>query len=378
MKIKKYIANTLQEGKSRIFRELGDDAVILSTRNINKPGDSTASLIEIVAAIDDNIKQIDAEEKAPERNRFQAEKETNTDESQPFYEATGKMFDEIGVVKSMLAELGDLVRYKNLGSLSPVNSQLYKVLLSSGFSEDFALSIILKANANNTNNNLLALIKQCADLIINQIEILQPLNIAEAKQVITFIGSTGSGKTSSLIKLAIILKLILQARILIVSTDTQKVGGPDQLQTYSSIAGIQFRTAHNNQDLKDIITKENQYDFILVDTGGFSQYHSNGIEELNNTLYKIESNYTFLVLQSNLNYSSLVSNIKVFKQFKPNGIILTKIDENFEFGELFEVLLKEKLPIAYYCTGQNIPDDIEPADKEKLAELIISTKSIEV
>jgi flagellar biosynthesis protein FlhF len=377
MKIKKYIANTLQEGKSRVLRELGEDAVILSTRNINKPGDSSASLIEIVAAIDDNIKQTETIEPTPNRNKYQ-EPEENTDENQLFYEATSKMFDEIGVVKSMISEVTDLIKYKNLSNLSPVNTQLYKILLDSGFTDDFAFNTILKINGNNSNNNLLALIKQISQFVIDKIEMMQALNISDNKQVITFIGSSGSGKTTTLIKLAIILKLILQARILIVSTDTQKVAGPDQLQTFSSIAGIQFRIAHNNLDLKEIISKEIQYDFIMVDTSGFSQFHSASIEELHNTLYKIESNFTFLILQANLNRSTLISNINTFKQFKPNGIILTKIDENVNFGELFEALLKEKLPIAYYCTGQSVPDDIEPADKEKLAELIISTKSIEV
>lgn len=378
MKIKKYIANSLQEGKSRILRELGDDAVILSTRNINKPGDSSESLIEIVAAIDNNIKQQEIIEQ-PIMPRFKApEPEISTDDNQLFYEAAGKMFEEIGSVKTMLTEIGDLIKYKNLGSLSPINSQAYKLLLESGFSEDFALSLILKINANNSINNILAIIKQSAQTILEQIDTLPPLNKSDEKQIITFIGSTGSGKTSTLIKIAIILKLIIQARILIVSTDTQKVGGPDQLQTFSSIAGIQFRTAHNNQDLKDIIARENNYDFIMVDTNGFSPYHTQNIEELDNVLYKIESNYTLLVLQSNLSKAAIRANLKTFKQFNPNGIVLSKADETETWGELFEILIKEKLPIAYYCTGQNIPDDIEPADKSNLAELIISTKSIEV
>ena len=376
MKIKKYIANTLQEGKSRIIRELGDDAVILSTRNINKPGDSQSSLIEIVAAIDDNIVLSNEQDTPPQRKK--PREENIPDENQIYYEATGKLFEEIGSVKTMISEITDLIKYKNLGALSAINADMYKQLLNSGFSEDFSLNTVLTVNSNNSTNNIIHFIKQCSEYIIKQVELVQPLNKSDNKQIITFIGSTGSGKTSTLIKLAIILKLILQARILIVSTDIQKVGGPDQLQTYASIAGIQFRTAHNNQDLKDITTKENQFDFIMIDTSGFSPFHLASIEELDNTLFKIESNFVYLVLQSNLNRSSLVSNIKTFAKFKPNALILTKIDECVDFGELFEVLIKEKQAIAYYCTGQSIPDDIEPAEKEKLSELLISTKNLEV
>nr|HPI20615.1 hypothetical protein [Candidatus Kapabacteria bacterium] len=52
MKIKKFIATTLQEGKALVLKELGDDAVILSSRNVKKPG-SSQEFVEIVAAIDE-------------------------------------------------------------------------------------------------------------------------------------------------------------------------------------------------------------------------------------------------------------------------------------------------------------------------------------
>ena len=64
--------------------------------------------------------------------------------------------------------------------------------------------------------------------------------------------------------------------------------------------------------------------------------------------------------------------IKGFEKLRPNALILTKFDEAASIGQIISAIKKSEIPIAYLSSGQRIPEDIEPATKEKFAEMILS------
>ena len=57
--------------------------------------------------------------------------------------------------------------------------------------------------------------------------------------------------------------------------------------------------------------------------------------------------------------------------FKPEGIIVSKLDEGTIYGAIFNVCQKAKLPLLYFTTGQRVPEDIEEATQERVAALIL-------
>jgi flagellar biosynthesis protein FlhF len=373
MKIKKYIASTIQEGKDRVIRELGDDAIILSTRTVNRPGSGEAAVIEIVAAIDENASPRETvrehSENIPATYEEEISEANNPTPSNGF-DLNDRVFDEILELKSSIIELTEYIKYKNLSSFSPEIRSLYKMLLDADLSENLSLNTIIRMN-NSPKFKSISPARLAGEILTEKIKFSDSLTKPNEQKIICFFGPTGSGKTTTLVKLAIIAKLILEGQALIICADSVKIGGADQLQAYSSIAGIPYRYAFTNEDLKDAISKEHNADFIFIDTPGAGQFNNSIINEIENLLSGIRLDHKYLTLQSNYSKSALNSCIKMFKRLKPTSIILSKTDEAINYGEMTEALISGNIPISYFSTGQNIPDDIEQAEQDRFISMLL-------
>jgi len=194
MKIKKYIAANIQEGKNRIFEELGENAVILSVRSIPNSDNIDDMLVEIIAAIEPNANSNKSPLKynsdsiitnAPEQ--FPAIDETDNIQHQ-----FNRLFNEVDQLKSQIYELTEIIRFKNISALSPNARKLYKILLDSGISENMSLNTIIRLNINDTNINIREIVRDAGKILLERINFGDVIEKKEKQQIIGFIGSNGS------------------------------------------------------------------------------------------------------------------------------------------------------------------------------------------
>lgn len=373
MKIKKFIASTLQEGKSLILKELGDDAIILSSRNLKKPG-SRQEYVEIVAAIDDTPFS------PSQKSILQKQKELSTLNSQAnesddgFLLIANQIKFEINSLKEELQNSLDNIKYPIKKIIGKDLGNLYKELVELGFSEIYATALIGRCVEEGISNyeKGLSFVKK---IVLEKVYIKN--RVAPKGRIInSFIGSTGSGKTTALIKLAIVSKLVFEAEVAVISADMYKVGGSEQLQTLCSIANIPFKTVYSAEELKDAVEKENSNAHIFIDCFGTSHLNLDKINELKELFKEIKLDETYLVL-SLTNRNSVVNRaIKNFGMLEPTGLILSKSDETDGAASFIENLEGVKIPICYVTNGQKIPDDIEPATEELISSLIFNKRAI--
>jgi flagellar biosynthesis protein FlhF len=388
MRIKKFIVSNMQEGHEMIERELGKEAIILSSRNTKLQNGTSA--VEIVAALD---------EKNLLENKIKSNTFNNSSLLKPKQnegltnEINTKLISEIASLKDVINEMSENIKYKYTGTMSPNLAKIFKILRNSDISEDFALEIIGRITIKGYANEFKQAIDEARRVILNRLKFANPIAKMKSKQIVTFLGATGSGKTTSLIKLAIISKLLNKSNVLIISTDTYKVGGFEQLQTLASISGIAFATAYSPEELKNIIREESKFDLIMIDTVG---RNPNNYEDMKNIMEfqkAVSPDLTYLVISATTSESALENTISKFERFlidkseinekndekAANNInnkktelatIITKVDESSGLGNIVSALHKRDLPLAYFTTGQLIPDDIEPADSEKLNEYL--------
>ena len=376
MRIKKFIASNMQEGREMIERELGNDAIILSNRNTKLANGTPA--IELVAALDNKNNTVN---NANSKTNIYAnstiinpsQKETVTNE------INRKLIAEIAALKDMITDVSENVKYKYTGTMSSNLARVFKILRDSDVSEELALELIGRIVSKNYDKDFNQAIGEARRVILNRLKFSNPIAKIDSRQIISFIGPTGCGKTTSLIKLAIVCKLLHKSKILIVSTDTHKVGGIEQMQTLASIAGISFATAYTPDELKNIIQLENKYDMIMIDTVGINPNNTEEMENIAALQKAANPNLTFLVLSATTSESALTNSINKFQPIIKNSqtnasaeysVIVTKVDEATGLGNIVSVLNKNNLPLSYFATGQKIPDDIEPANNEKLNDYL--------
>lgn len=372
MRIKKYRATNFQEGKSKIIEELGEDVVILSTRNVKSPLPNQPEYIEIIAAIEDKPLQNNGD------NNNKIKKETLTLQSALKYKeheneilfVLMQLQEDVNYLKYNMQFITEILKYKYSNILEGDYNRIYKYLRDEGFSEEYAYKIIGQISTNNTKIDLLTLIEKAKDIISKELLIDEPIKHSQKQQIAIFFGPTGSGKTLSLVKLAIINKLLNKINILIISTDTDKVGGSEQLQSFSTIAGISFATAYTPSDLREIIDNNKDKDFIYIDTTGKSHKNNEHFKELNYFIQAANPNFKYLVVSSSTDSLTFDETLLKFSKLEPTGLILSKFDESYSIGGILEILKKYHYKLSFFTTGQKIPEDIEPASKEFISNFV--------
>lgn len=376
MKIKKYIEKSFNDGKRKILNDLGEDAIILSTRTVqDKDG---GSLVEIVAAIDEkDIKQQTPSPKRPVKEKLSgldailnmANQKKESENKVTNYQ-NQDVYGEVLGIKSELRDLKEILKYKFASSLNDNFSKLYKILIDSGINEKTTLKLISDISATDPNMSFEDALLAVRTIFVSDIKINSSIQNKE-KQVISFVGVTGSGKTMTLIKLAIISKLIWSKKVMIISTDTKKIGGADQLETYSSISTIPFKKADSPKDVKKIVSENDEYDIIFLDTAGISQKNQKDMFEVMDYVKAAKSNRIILVQNSTTNEKTMKDIIERYLPLSITDIILTKIDEAESIGECLSIIKEYKVPLSFLTYGQSVPDDIAPLTKEKLGIMAI-------
>lgn len=366
MKIKKFTAKDIKEGKRMVVEELGEDAVILSNRIFKDPNTSE-ELIEIVAALDESALK-------PRKEAVKEYSDTSTSNIRQISKAVGThnneiVLSELDSIKNMIAEIGDSIKFRNTASMGTSMSKLYKRMRTLDITEDQALRIVNRITSLGNINDYQEALFEARKLLVEGVEIGKTLQKSIKTNVVMFIGTTGSGKTATLVKLAIISKIVLGANSLIVSADTYKVGASEQLETYSSIASIPFRSSFSNNELSDIIKENSAKDFIFIDTTGISQKDKEQVEQLIETVKTVSPDFLYLTIPATISGLNANSVFEALSTIPIDGAIITKSDEAEAIGALVNSIKSYKIPISYITNGVKIPEDILPADRIILGKL---------
>jgi len=182
--------------------------------------------------------------------------------------------------------------------------------------------------------------------------------------IVALVGPTGSGKTTTIAKLAAQYAQKHGAdKVAMVTIDSYRIAAYDQLATYGKILGCPVKKAANAQELSDVLYQFRNKQLVLVDTAGFGQRDARLIKQLEtlkaNAGIRIDK---YLVVQANTQRQVLEKTFTAFQQDMMKGCIFTKLDECYSLGELVSVAIQKRLPVSYLTDGQRVPEDLKLAN----------------
>lgn len=429
MTIKKYQGKTKEEAIALAKEELGNSVVIMNVKEVRQKGFLglfKGNLYEVTAAVEDDAvapqpfsvnRSITP---APTRGNFEAvadEKITFPAAAQEdaLKDAFAAVNQVIHTKEKTIAE--DVIKkdpvkkenvtenqsqnqpkqekteFRPLESMSFVEEisterenenhtfyrMLYKVLLDNEVDEIFINQIMDDVEkVSHSTNGLDYLISNVYQKMILKLGQPDVISLSKSKpKVVFFIGPTGVGKTTTIAKIASKFKIEQEKKVALLTADTYRIAAAEQLRTYADILNTPLSIVYTPEDIAKEIEKLHEYDLILVDTAGFSHKNDAQREDMKTLLSSLPDTYErqiYLVLSSTTKYKDLIEITETYQNFCEYSLIFTKLDETRAYGNILNMKLKTGAPISYVTTGQNVPDDIEVVDTQKLVKQLLGGK----
>lgn len=343
MKLRRFVAQTTTAALAQVREALGPDAMILETRSV--PGAGGA--VEVIAAVDD----APATEMAP---------------AGPDAALAAEVRELSGLVRTFVAgTLGACAK-----DLGPELAQLYLSLVSGGVGGVIAASLIEETAERVTGGASIDVAVAAA--VGSGISFGPPDDFAVAKArrrkpgMFMFIGPPGDGKTTTVAKLAGRATLAGRRRVALVSTDTYRIGGAEELAAYARILGVPHATVSDGEDLRRSLEGFGDVDQVFIDTAGLSLRDGDQRAELRAMADAVKGIRRTLVVSATA--APLVTRrvCAAASDLHPDACIVTKVDEAPATAAL-GALWGRGVRLAFFGTGRTIPRDLETASPDRMA-----------
>lgn len=193
------------------------------------------------------------------------------------------------------------------------------------------------------------------------------IEIDNSQRIVSFIGPTGVGKTTTMAKIAAAFALDKDKNVGLITADTYRIAAVEQLKTYSEIIDIPFAVCYSSSKLPSLIANQfNHCDLILIDTPGSSWRDKEQLKRLNGYVNHDFIDEVHLLLSLNTKSRDLRNIISKFSTLNPDKALLTKIDETSSYGDILNIKENYNLPFSYLTCGQDVPEDLEIANSETI------------
>ena len=208
----------------------------------------------------------------------------------------------------------------------------------------------------------------------------EPLNITGNPAVLMLVGLQGSGKTTTIGKLANYLRKNNKKKPLLVACDVYRPAAIDQLKQLGKELNIEVYSEGKNNPVEISnnaikYAKENNFDYVLIDTAGRLQIDETLMEELQNIQNSVSPQETILVIDSMMGQDAINVITGFNDKVKLTGVILTKLDGDTRGGVALSVKHLTNLPIKFVGTSEKM-DGLTPFYPERMASRILGMGDI--
>jgi flagellar biosynthesis protein FlhF len=397
MKIKSYFAKSVDEAISKARVELGSDALLLNTRKIADTG--SGSGYEVVMGVTGPAPAPHAPTPRPtSATPTRTAVATSAEPARRIQESTA-VAAEMEKLRAQMDELQSLLvrsaknawtTQRSVPEVADVYARLLAEDVDAALSKDIAdrLEAAMATDAffiyagpepegsQNRWKTLKSDPARVEDFLRAELEsrvALRPrLGVTGAKgAVAVVVGPTGSGKTTSLAKLAVAASA--QRPVRLVSLDRSRgalVNNARLLLGSLAIPTITFSSVDSVEELPKLVADARKKECVLIDTPGYSLPEQPAAATLAAALASCGDVDVHLVAPAYMKARDLRNSIERYRVFQPSKMLVTHMDDSETFGTVFSEAALEGLALSFLSHGPRIPDDIRAATGEDLLAMV--------
>jgi flagellar biosynthesis protein FlhF len=333
MKLKSYFSGTVEAAMELAHKELGEDALLVNAR---------PSTIE--------TRNLGAYEVV-----FGVPPKTEAAEKPTEISAQGTLAQDVAELKRELQHMAQMLRGGRLPAPSAAvpTSDLYTQLIGN----ELDPSLAQRVAAGTPLEDLFEIDSQLG-------------RRGATRGVVALVGPPGVGKTTTLAKLAARFGLTSPRPAYILSADVYRIAAAEQMRSLAAILGIGFDIVETPVALAQALEEHRQKDWVFIDTPGLAAGEMEDGADLARLMASHPEIDTHLVLSASMKPADLERVIDRYLIFQPKKLLFTRLDETDRLGALVSEAARRSLPISFLATGQQIPDDLEPASKQLIADRV--------
>jgi len=411
MKILTFSGKTPSEALKKAKMEIGDEGILIETKEIQKKTFSQDGLYEIIIGIDEeNLPKTYRKEQAPSPTKKPQQKKQEPKDvlfdishaaqqisqiskvtAKPTQNLNSVEPKELKEIKSEINKLADKVQLiqhmfwdekspQRQQSIPPEFAEIYKLAAQSGMKQehlDTLMEVTLEHMPLKMRENSQTVKRYFRTILRKMVPIRREIlpNVGH-KKVMMLVGPTGVGKTTSIAKLAARYSYLMEKKykVGLVVLDTYRIGAVEQLMQYARMMRLGIETVVDPPEFSQALESLKYCDYILIDTMGSSPYDRNKIEQIYECLRSNTTEFTIdvvLVMPSSIKYEDLTMTYERFSSLGIDSLMFTKLDETRGFGNIFSLAYETKKPISYFSVGQEVPEDLVTANSDFLVECLL-------
>jgi flagellar biosynthesis protein FlhF len=282
--------------------------------------------------------------------------------------AMDSMSVELRILRRMLESQLEQLAWNERTRRTPVITEMLRELTEIGILPELAERIVAQL----PEGVDLAAARRFAFTALSQYLPVSAPRWADEGGRVALIGCTGAGKTTTLAKMAV--RWVLRhgaSDLALVAADSVRIGAHSELQSLGQMLGAQVYAPDGLAGLGALLAQLTRFRLVLIDTPGTSvrDPHLNAtLAVLANSASTLES---ALVLPANTQLGALEEAIGRFAPTNPCCCVLTKVDEAASLGGVLSLLIRARLAVAYVSEGQRVPEDLQQARSLELVSAAV-------
>lgn len=278
---------------------------------------------------------------------------------------------ELSALKEMIEERFNTLAWLGSSKQNPIQSNLMLKLIRSGYSPAMSRAVLERVP---TDSGAPEAVRWVMDVLNRNLKVAAPgAGLCDEGGVIALIGATGVGKTTTAAKLAAqCVKQYGAGSVGLITLDTYRVSGYEQLRAYGRMLGVVAHLAHDRAALKDLLNLLANKRMVIIDTAGLGQ-RDQRIQDMLDVL-DMPKVKKCLVLNAGAHGDTLDEVLTSFKASTLHGVVLSKVDEAVKLGPAIDALIRHQAVLRGVANGQRVPEDWQNPDAAALVRVSMGSE----